>query len=103
MQHTVEKISTRATTLLLTSSQSGVYTQNYGGPKVARVPTLGISGVPFGRPGTKCHLDAGLVTNHKVYYKGESGGFPQVQIVVSLVSPNLPMAHINIKSVQIMH
>jgi len=31
---------------------------------------LGISGLPFGSPGTKCHLDVGLVERHKVYYKG---------------------------------
>jgi hypothetical protein len=58
------------------------------GPKVAGVPTLGISRLPFGNPGTKCHLDVGLVERHKVYYKGEGGGFPQVRTVVSLVSPS---------------
>jgi hypothetical protein len=36
----------------------------------------------------KCHLDVGLVERHKVYYKGEGGGFPQVWAVVNLVSPN---------------
>jgi len=46
------------------------------GSKVAGVPTLGISGLPFGSPETKCHLDVGLVERHKVYYKGEGGGFP---------------------------
>jgi len=40
------------------------------GPKVTGVPTLGISGLPFGNPGTKCHLDVGLVERHRVYYKG---------------------------------
>jgi hypothetical protein len=29
---------------------------------------------------------------HKEYYVGEGGGFPQVRVVVSLVSPKLPMA-----------
>jgi len=48
------------------------------GPEVARVPTLGISRVPFGNPGTKCHLDVGLVERHRIYYKGEGDGFPQV-------------------------
>jgi hypothetical protein len=40
----------------------------------------------FGTPkwGTKCHLDVGIVEKHKVYYKGESDGFPQVWAVVSL-------------------
>jgi hypothetical protein len=54
-------------------------------------------------PETKCHLDAGLVERHKVYYKGEGGGFPQVQAVVSLVSPNLPVACPSTKSAQTMH
>jgi len=31
---------------------------------------VGILGLP------KCHLDMGLVERHKVYYKGEGGGFP---------------------------
>jgi len=63
-----------------------------------RVPTLGISGLPFGSPGTKCHLDVSLVERHKVYYKGEGGGFPQVRTVVNLVSPSLLMAHPSTKS-----
>jgi hypothetical protein len=49
---------------------------NVWGPKVARIPTLGISRLPFGSPGTKCHLDVGFMERHKVYYKGEGGGFP---------------------------
>jgi hypothetical protein len=57
-------------------------------PKVAGVPTLANSGPPLGSPGTKCHLDVGLVKRHKVYYKGEGGGFPQVRAVVNLVNPN---------------
>jgi len=57
-------------------------------PKVAGVPTLAISGLPLGSPGTKCHLDVGLVERHKIYYKREGGGVPQVQVVMSLVSPS---------------
>jgi hypothetical protein len=34
------------------------------GPKVAGVPTLGISGLPFGSLMTKCHLDVGLMERH---------------------------------------
>jgi len=37
-----------------------------------------ISGLPFGNPETKCHLDMGLVEKHTIYYKGEGGGSPQV-------------------------
>jgi len=73
------------------------------GPKVARVPTLAISGLPFGSPKTKCHLDVGFMERHIVYYKGEGGGFPQVRAVVSLVSPSLPVAHFSTKSAPIMH
>jgi len=54
------------------------------GPKVAEVPTLVIS--RFGSFETKCHFDVGLMEKHKVYYKGEGGGFPQVWAVVNLVS-----------------
>jgi hypothetical protein len=65
-------------------------------PKVAGV-------LRSGNPGTKCHLDVGLVKRHRVYYKGEGGGFPQVQAVVSLVSSSLPVARLSTKSVQTMH
>ncbi len=40
-----------------------------------------------GVPGEKNHLDVGSVTSHRVYYKGEGGGFPQVWAVVSLLCP----------------
>jgi len=72
-------------------------------PKVVGVPTLGISGFPFKSPRTKCHLDVGLVERHIIYYKGEGGGFPQVQAVVSLVNPSLSVARPNTKSVPTMH
>jgi hypothetical protein len=71
--------------------------------KVAGVPTLGISGLPFGSCRTKCHLDAGHVASHRVYYKGEGGGFPQVRAVVNLVSPTLLVARLSTKSAQIFH
>jgi hypothetical protein len=71
--------------------------------KVTRVPSLGILGLPLGSPETKCHLDVALVERHRVYYKGEGGGFPQVRAVVSLVSPNLPVAHPSTKSAPTMH
>jgi len=68
-----------------------------------KVPILGISGLPFGNPETKSHLDVGLVERHRVYYKGEGGDFPQVQAVLSLVSPSLPMVRPNTKNAQIKH
>ncbi len=59
-------------------------------PTVIGVPFVGISGLPFDSPGTKCHLDVGLMERYKIYYKGEGGGFPQVRTVGSLVSPSCP-------------
>jgi hypothetical protein len=73
------------------------------GPKVVGVPTLGISGFPFGSFGTKCHLDVGLMERHIIYYKGDGGGFPQVRAVVNLVNLNLLMVRPNTKSVPTMH
>jgi hypothetical protein len=35
---------------------------------------------------------------HKVYYMGEGGGFPRVQVVVNHVSPKLPVACLSTKS-----
>jgi len=61
--------------------------------------TLGISRLPLGSPETKCHLDVSSVAKHRIYYKGEGGGFLQVWAVVSFVSPSLPMVHPSTKSV----
>jgi len=72
-------------------------------PKIVEVLAMGILGFPFGSPGTKWHLGAGHVANHKVYYKGEGGGFPQVWAVVSFVSSNLHVARPSTKNVPIMH
>jgi len=46
----------------------------------------------LGSPETKSHLDVGVAEIRKDYYMGESGGFPRVRAMVSLVSPELPMA-----------
>jgi hypothetical protein len=58
-----------------------------------------ILGLPLESLGTKCHLDVGLMERHKVYYKGEGGGFPQVRAVANFVNPNLLMVCPNTKSV----
>jgi hypothetical protein len=76
------------------------------GSKITRIPTLGILGLPFVSLKTKCHLDVGLVERHRVYYKGEGDGFPQVRVMVnlvSLVSPSLPVAHLSTKNAPTMH
>ncbi len=51
----------------------------------------------------KNHLNVAPVERRIVYYKGEGGGFPQVRVVVSLVSPKLHVARPNTKSAPIMH
>jgi hypothetical protein len=72
--------------------------------KVARVPILGISGLPFENPRTKCHLDVSLVERHKVYCKGGRWWlFPQVQAMMSLVSPSLPVARPSTKNALTMY
>ncbi len=73
------------------------------GFKFVKVPILAISGLPFGNLGTKSHLDVGFVKRHRVYYKGEGGGFPRVRVVVNLVSLSLPVARPSTKSVATMH
>jgi hypothetical protein len=72
-------------------------------PKVAGVPTLAISELSFESPDTKCHLDVGLMERHKIYYKGEGGGFPQVWVVVSLVNPNMFVARPSTKNAPTRH
>jgi len=84
----VEKISTRATTLVQTSSRSDLAVGSYELPK-SRDSTRDsfgtISGLQLGSPGKKSHLDVTSAERHKVYYMGEGGGFPQVRAVVCLV------------------
>jgi len=70
-------------------------------PKVAKIPTLVISGLSLGSHGTKCHLDVGLMKRHKVYYKWEGGSFPQVRAVVSLVNPSCPWLVLTPKMLQL--
>jgi hypothetical protein len=72
-------------------------------PKFVEVLVVGISGLPLRSPRTKWHLGASPMAMHRVYYKGEGGGFPQVRAVVSLVSPSLPMVHPSTKSALVMH
>jgi hypothetical protein len=64
----------------------------------------------FGNCGTpnlefweKCHLGVAPVVNHKKYYKGEGGGFPQVWAVVNLVSLCILVIRSCTKNVPIMH
>jgi hypothetical protein len=49
-----------------------------------------VEGVPPRSPKTKSHLDVVPVERRRIYYKGEGGGFPQVQAMVNLVCPSYP-------------
>jgi len=69
-------------------------------PKVPGVQPGTVSGLLLGSPGKKCHLDVASAGSNREYYMGEGGGFPQVQAVVSHVSPRSPMACPNTKKVQ---
>jgi hypothetical protein len=69
-------------------------------PKVPRVQTETISGLHFGSPGKKSHLDTNVVERCREYYMGEGGGFLRVRAVVSQVSPRSPVACPNTESVQ---
>jgi hypothetical protein len=60
-----------------------------------------ISGFPFGSLGTKNHLDVAPVERCKVYYKGEGGGFPRVQAMVSLVCLSCPWLVLALKVLQL--
>jgi hypothetical protein len=61
------------------------------GPKGTEVLVVKIPRLPSGNLGTKCHLDVSLMERHKIYYKGEGGGFSQVQTVVSFVNLRMPV------------
>jgi hypothetical protein len=59
---------------------------------VAGVQTRIVSGLLLGNPRIKNHSDVGVAEKRREYYMGKGGGFTQVQAVVSLVSPKLPVA-----------
>jgi hypothetical protein len=103
-----------ACNILLESSQQGLqlcfrphlnwrFAHKVMAPKVTGVPTLRISGLPLESPGTKCHLDVGPMVMHRVYYKGKGGGFPQIRVMVNLVSLRSPVAHPSTKSAPTKH
>jgi hypothetical protein len=92
MRHTIGKILKRAISVLQTSFQSKVGDGSYELPKSQKVQTGTISGLHLGSPGTKSHSDAGAVGERREYYMGEGGGFPRVRVMMSQVSPRLPMA-----------
>jgi hypothetical protein len=60
-----------------------VWSEKLWTPKVPGVQTGTVSGLHFGSPGKKSHLDASVAESCREYYMGEGGGFPRVWVVVS--------------------
>jgi len=83
--HIVGNLLTKTITLLLAVPQSKVCLQSYAAPQSRESMLVRFWDSHLGVPGERSHLDVGPVERSKVYYKGEGGGFPQVQVVVSLV------------------
>ncbi len=73
------------------------------GPQSCKNPSCGNSRTPTWESQDKMPFDGGLMESHRVYYKGEGGGFPQVQVVVNLVNLNLLVLRLSTKSAQTMH
>jgi hypothetical protein len=71
--------------------------------KIVGDSVVGISGLPLGSLGTKWHFGAHAMVRHKIYYKGEGGGFPQICVVVSFMNPSLHVARPNTKSALTLH
>jgi len=65
--HIIRKFLTRTTTLFNLTSIGGLHTKLYTS-KIMGIPILGNLGLPFGSPRTKCHLDAGPMATHIIYY-----------------------------------
>jgi hypothetical protein len=57
----------------------------------------------FGNLETKWHLGATPLAKRKKYYKGEGDDFPQVKVVVSLVSMCMPIIRLCTKSAPTLH
>jgi hypothetical protein len=76
--------------LLHTAFRSKVCSQSYGAPKSRKSQLTQFRDSHLGVEREKSHLDVGFLANHRVYYKGEGGGFPQVWAVVSLMCSCCP-------------
>jgi hypothetical protein len=103
VQHVIEKLLTRATTSLQTSSWSEVCTRSYKFANLQKFQPWRLRDFHFGVSGQKNHLDEGTAERCRVYYMGEGDGFPWVRVVVSLVSSRLSVVLPSTKGVPTMH
>jgi hypothetical protein len=81
--------SWRGLQLFLGPRQNQRFAQKVMHPQSRKSPNCWNFETPtFGTPETKSHLNVAPMERHRVYYKGEGGGFPQVRAVVNLVCPS---------------
>jgi hypothetical protein len=103
MPQIVGKLLIRATTLLSTSPQSKVCTKSYKHPKWRKSQIWEFQDSKLGSLKKKWHLGAAPMASHNEYYKGESGGFPQIWAMVNLMNPCMPMIRLCTESASTMH
>jgi len=103
VQHTIGKLSTRATTLLETAPRFEVCLRSYGAPKLRESQLAQFRDSHVGAPGEKRHLDVAPVQRCKVYYKGKGGGVSQVRAMMSFCASVLPVVRLSIKGAPNMH
>ncbi len=87
VRYVVEKISTRATSLVQTLLRSDFAVGSYELPK-SGTSTGTISRLQLGSPGKKCHSGASAAEWHIEYYREDGGGTSRVRAMVCLVVQN---------------
>jgi len=91
------------TTLFQTSSQSKVYTQNYGVPKSRELQFWEFQDSHLGVLGQNAIWMWASCRGTEYTIRGEGGGFPQLWAMVSLVNLNLLVVCFSTKSAPTMH
>ncbi len=80
------KISRRGLQLWFKAHRNWRSARKVMGSQSCKSPSSENFETPIWESRNKNHLDVAPVERCRVYYKGEGGGFPQVQVVVNLVS-----------------
>jgi hypothetical protein len=84
VQHVVEKLSTRATSLFKPHPNKR-FGQKVMTPQSGESPNRDSFGTPPWESWDESHSNVGAMERRREYYMGEGGGFPQVRAVVSFV------------------
>jgi hypothetical protein len=80
VQHTIEKISKQRLQLCFKIHFNRRFAHKVMGPQSCRNPNFGNFKTPIWSIETKWNLGVGPVARHRVYYKGEGGGFPKSEL-----------------------